>query len=57
MCIICDRNYDDNLIELNCYECKNIQEIPILPNLKTLYCPNTKMKYHPKNINSKLYLN
>ena len=55
MCIICDRNYDDNLIELNCYDCEYIQEIPILPNLKILICSYTCIKEIP-NLHKLEYL-
>jgi len=36
MCIICDGDYDINMIELVCYSCEDITEIPYLPKLKEL---------------------
>ena len=45
MCIICDKTYDDNTIELYC--CRNVAEIPFLPELKYLYCDNTKITEIP----------
>ncbi len=50
MCIICEGNYDDNLIELYCNNCKTIKEIPILPNLQRLDCDFGNF-YNTKTIN------
>ena len=40
MCIICQKEYDDNTTEIDCHWCKKVTEIPILPNLQSLYCSN-----------------
>ena len=47
MCKICENNYDDNLSNLYLNNCKQIKEIPILPNLQHLNCSNTKLKEIP----------
>ena len=46
MCKICDKTYDDNTTELLC--CRNVTEIPLLPELKQLLCSNTKITEIPK---------
>jgi len=47
MCVICEGNYDINMTELNCDGCKDIKEIPFLPNLRELFCYETKIKEIP----------
>jgi Leucine-rich repeat (LRR) protein len=45
MCIICNKTYDENTIELIC--CLNVTEIPILPELKILWCSVTNITEIP----------
>ncbi len=40
MCIICRKEYTDDITELNCDDCPLLQSIPLLPNLTTLDCYN-----------------
>jgi len=53
MCIICSKEYDNNTFEINCYECKNVIELPFLSNLQRLYCSNTKITKLPEYPNLK----
>jgi len=56
MCIICDGDYDINMIELECCSCQDITEIPNLPNLKILDCSHTNITEIPNLPNlEKLY--
>jgi Leucine-rich repeat (LRR) protein len=47
MCILCNGDYNENLLLLNCSSCIKIKEIPYLPNLQYLDCSYTKIKELP----------
>jgi len=36
--MICEGKYDEKTIEINCYNCPLIKDIPVLPNLTHLDC-------------------
>jgi hypothetical protein len=44
MCIICEGNYDENVVELDCMIVKEIKEYRYLPNLVKLNCVNLESK-------------
>jgi len=45
MCIVCTNEYDQNTTGLLC--CKEVTEIPVLPNLTHLWCRYTKVTEIP----------
>jgi len=47
MCKICKGDYDINMTVMDCTSCETIKEIPILPNLRELYCYSTEIKEIP----------
>jgi Leucine-rich repeat (LRR) protein len=49
MCIICDKEYNDNTEFIEC--CEDVKKIPKeLINLRTLYCDETQIKKIPKEL-------
>jgi hypothetical protein len=47
MCIICSKDYDEKTETINCWNCKYVNSIPYLPNLKSIYCSNTRITNIP----------
>ena len=51
MCIICTKEYTNDITELNCNYCTKVTTIPLLKNLTKLECSNcenlTSLALHP----------